>query len=73
MQQNICFDGNCVVAMDNGTQKLVKDIMKKVILSYDFTDMRIDLFKIYNEIYNNNAIMSKFVEELTEEVESLEK
>ena len=28
MQQNICFDGNCVVAMDNGTQKLVKDIMK---------------------------------------------
>ena len=40
-------------------EPLVKDIMKKVILSYDFTDMRIDLFKIYNEIYNNNAINKK--------------
>jgi hypothetical protein len=40
-------------------EPLVKDIMKKVILSYDFTDIRIDLFKIYNEIYNNNNINKK--------------
>ena len=40
-------------------EPFVKDIMKKVILSYDFTDIRIDLFKIYNEIYNNNNINKK--------------
>jgi len=40
-------------------EPLVKDIMRRVIISYDFTDMRIDLFKIYNEIYNNNSINKK--------------